>query len=281
LFGHCFLKIFRYFKLPYGFNLISCFLENTAFIVANNIILTAQIGQALSANQFTDWQVVNSAEKATYLANRTNPSYVILDVAMVTGSLGVFCANLIVHEDAGIFLISNQPRTLEITSRIDEARLQCPQILGTFDFPVNVETLIATMSSHRSRMLNTNSSQGSSKTTIGNLFRQTEPEAAVGVADWIKTYPELNSCSYVSSNGQVTHTHGDVQEGQGVAAHYLMMIARGIGNELGLSNLTEIHQHGRDQKFLTVDAGSQFIALSATPKIDLEAIAPKLQTSTL
>jgi predicted regulator of Ras-like GTPase activity (Roadblock/LC7/MglB family) len=99
------------------------------------------------------------------------------------------------------------------------------------------------------------------------------------VGSWIRNHPEIISCAILSSDGQLLETHGEVPEGQGIAAHYLMGVARSIGGVLGLINLTEIHQHGPNHKFLMLDSGSQLIAVYATSKINLKAIAEKFTTT--
>jgi hypothetical protein len=99
-----------------------------------------------------------------------------------------------------------------------------------------------------------------------------------GVADWIKQHPDILSCAYLSPEGQVVVSHGVVEPGQSEAAHYILAIGRSLGENLGLSQVLEAHQHGPEQKFLTLDDGSQLVTFQCKPKANLRAVAERFHS---
>jgi predicted regulator of Ras-like GTPase activity (Roadblock/LC7/MglB family) len=250
--------------------------EDNILIIASSMILSAHIGRALAANQFKDWQVADSADEGQALAGKISPTYIVLDVVTVKGDLGDYCKGLAETSEAGIILILNQPSAPQFLALMADARSRCPQIIAAFEFPLDANQLVNVIAEHHRQKLNPPAVAGFG---VGELPVVPGLPDASEVGGWIRNHPEIISCAILSSDGQVLETHGQVPEGQGIAAHYLMGVARSLGGALGLTNLTEIHQHGPNHKFLMMDSGRQLIAVSATSKIDLKVVAEKFTTT--
>jgi chemotaxis response regulator CheB len=247
-------------------------MDSITFLVANSVILTAQIGQVLTAHHFNAWQVVRTAAEVHYLAAKLNPSYVIIDVAMVESDLGRYCNDVAEKCGAAIILIRTTKTTLVTVTEVDAARARCEQIIAVFEFPLEVERLVRLMTEHRN-----------SKKPAGDRlpvqFAASEGKSQQnGVADWIKEHPDILTCAYLSSEGQVVASHGMVEPGQSEAAHYILAIGRSLGENLGFSHVLEAYQHGPEQKFLTLDDGNQVVTFQCKPKANLRAVAERFQT---
>ncbi len=250
-------------------------MEESILIIASSLILSGHIGRALTANAFKDWQVASGADEGLALALKINPRYVVLDIAMVKSDLADYCTKIAAQDDVSIVLLLNQPSTSQFSAIMADACNKCPQIIAACEFPLDVNYLVDTILEHSSRKISEIPSipNAATEPVVNSLAHRLTLDA------WIKSQPGVLSCLYLSNDGQVNNTSGQVMESQGLAAHYLMVTARKIGSELGLTNLSEIHQHGPDQKFLMIDSGEQMIALNATSKIDLKAVAAKLTTN--
>lgn len=246
-------------------------LDSPTFLVANSIILTAHIGQVLTTHQFNDWRVVHSADEVHYLASKLRPRYVIIDIAMVDSNLVTYCNEVVEKSDAAIILMLNHMATPLSSADVDAARRQCPQIIGVFEFPVEAEKLVALMVDHRSRRLAAEITFPDQHPLKEMQFPQTDQPS--GVAQAIQDHPEIISCAYLDASGKVSETYGPLQAGQNEAAHYIMTIGRALGENLGLTNLHEAHQHGPQQKFLTLETGERTVTFRCTPKAILRELS--------
>lgn len=245
-------------------------LESPTFLVANSVILTAHIGQVLTTNQFNNWQVVHSASEVHYLASKLKPSYIIIDISMVDSNLGNYCNEVLEKSDAAIILMLNHMATPLTTTEVDAARKQCPQIIGVFEFPVEAEKLVGLMIEHRSRPVAAQFKLPSQFAAMQMKNQQADQPS--NVAQWIQDHPDIISCAYLDPSGKIMETYGVIQPGQNEAAHYIMALGRSLGENLGLTNLTEASQHGQDQKFLTLDTGEQTVTFHCKPKTILRQI---------
>ncbi len=250
-------------------------MDESILIIASSLILSGHIGRALTASSIKDWQVASNAEEGLSFAAKIRPHYVVLDIAMVKGDLADYCTKIAAENNVSIILILNQPSTSQFSGIMADACNKCPQIIAACEFPLDVNYLVGTIVEHSSPKSSELSSipNTSNEPVVNSLAHRLALDA------WVKSQSEVLSCLYLSNDGKVKNTSGQVMESQGLAAHYLMVTARKIGSELGLTNLSEIHQHGPDQKFLMIDSGEQMIALNATSKIDLKWMAAKLTTN--
>jgi chemotaxis response regulator CheB len=251
-------------------------LETPTLLVANSVILTAHIGQALTTHQFNDWQVVQSAAEVTYLATKLSPKYIIIDVSMVESNIASYCSEIADTGDVAIILMLSHGLPPQTTADVAVAREQCEKIIAVFDFPVEVEKLVAFMADHRTRRKAIDAL--SPAKIAGKDFIAPQAVGSSGVAQWIQDHPDIVSCAILNSGGQVTETYGIVERGQSEAAHYILAIGRSLGENLGLSHVLAAHHHGPQQKFLTLDAGDHIAAFNCKPKAVLRDIAARHQS---
>ncbi len=190
---------------------------------------------------------------------------------MVGSNLGTYCNEIVEKSDAAIILMLNHMATPLTATEVDAARKQCMQIIGVFDFPVEVEKLVELMIRHRNHPKIADIKTPTRLTE--REIKPSPPDSASGVAQWIQDHPDITSCAYLDISGKITESYGLLEPGQNEAAHYIMAIGRSLGENLGLSNLREAYQHGTQQKFLTLDTGDQIVALNCKSKAVLREIA--------
>jgi chemotaxis response regulator CheB len=246
-------------------------LDSSILIIATSPILTANIGQSLTAHHFTDWQLEGSADRALYLANKLKPAYIIMDISTVDGDLGTHCFDLAKRSEGAIILIINSVTTLSISDAVEKAREKCPQIIAIYEFPVDVTMLVEELAWHRDKPQNKTAAHDSLQ-----LINDAANDAASGVADWIKNHPDITSCIYISNEGQVKEKYGPMEQGQGEAAHYIMAVGRILGAELELTNLVEFRMHSAEKRFLAIETPEHIVAINAKPKVELRSLIEKL-----